>query len=542
MQLFSPITIILCLWPLFHSQASFAVPSTRYTGVLRHESLQRDQLAKIDIVSSTDNQGAEVLTAILTVQFGDYASKEYISYHFDKVYYQASTGWMVLNQQNQEASVSILNFSSDGFEASLQSNFDTIPSTLIMRADGKVPLKYPLMETVEGDYRGTCNQSPVELQISTFRSIEDTTKVGHAFADYEIRGEFAEINQPVCLGLQCVTNTITSGAYNFYKNELQLNGQQRLLTCEPTPTGMICEGCALARVERASKPLTDRDLMPLVTTAEWSSSTEKSVDKIDLRSLSGMYKGYLHHDRLDEYQLASLNLVALPANDSANVNNVQIAALANLYFGEERSSETLAFRYDPLTLPSTAKTLVFKKPESDVDAIIEITSIQKDVIHGTWYSLLFGRVGTFEFIRGSIPTLPKSARRFGKIHGMYENDKTFINLGVSAVKTPLNTENPFYPLSFNGLHIDKLPMSAKIGLLGGSFDYFTGRIAMFYAEGERFWVGDRIDSDTLRLRRSPRGYGTLTPDFKGALFHRTTKEYKPPTVEIPLEIPGVPRP
>ncbi len=487
-----------------------AYPSLRMTGVLRHDRIQRDQLVKLDLIGTTDEAGKPELMGILTLQFGDFTSNEYVSFHFDHILYEPSTGWMVFDQTNQEARVAISKFSFDGFEGSLRSNFSDEPVQLILKRDGQVPLKYPLIESIWGEYAGTCNKVPTVIQLYTFRSIEDTSKIGHPFADYEIRGALATQDKDLCVDIPCVRNNFYSGAYNFFKEQLTLNGRQGVVNCTTTPTGMKCSGCSFKRVSGEMKePRAYK---------QPTSENENVVDSKDVsaKDLDGFYSGYLHHEALNQYQTASLNILALPSSSG----DTMISTLAKLYFGDLQSQETLAYRYEPLVVSDISKGFLLKRPESDVDAILEVTSFKKGVIKGVWYSLLFGRVGTFELSRKGVKPLSEKFKTFESIEGSYTSPLFDLELGVSAVKTPLNTENPFFPLTFDGYWYNPQTFSAKKVIRGGSYDFYTGRFAMFMTEDERYLVGNRFDSKNIQLKYSTSASGALLLPHALTVFTR----------------------
>ncbi len=71
----------------------------RYIGVLKHEKLGKEQLAKLDFIVSRTSENELELKAILTLHFGDFKSGEYVSYHYDKVRYNVLTGSMVFENK-----------------------------------------------------------------------------------------------------------------------------------------------------------------------------------------------------------------------------------------------------------------------------------------------------------------------------------------------------------------------------------------------------------------------------------------------------------
>jgi len=94
--LFICISFICC-------EVSLSATFERFIGVLRHEKIQRDQLAKLDFILARSDENKLEMSAILTLHFGDFESREYISYHFHKVHHflidQTFTFAQLLNLQ-----------------------------------------------------------------------------------------------------------------------------------------------------------------------------------------------------------------------------------------------------------------------------------------------------------------------------------------------------------------------------------------------------------------------------------------------------------
>ncbi|NBW98536.1 hypothetical protein EBR03_03085, partial [bacterium] len=122
----------------------------RYVGVLRHENLKRDQLVQMDILVS--NEGDEdrhredhfEFMAFLKLQFGDWTSSEYMTYHFDDIRLNLSDKSLPLAHPDQEVSV-ILKLTEPGvFRGMFRSNYGGNIGEVILRKEGTVPQKYPL--------------------------------------------------------------------------------------------------------------------------------------------------------------------------------------------------------------------------------------------------------------------------------------------------------------------------------------------------------------------------------------------------------------
>lgn len=94
----------------------------RYVGTLKHERLNVEQLAKIDLVVARSSNNQVEIKAVLTLHFGDFKSGEYISYHFDNVIYDILSGTLVFDQAQEGVTLVTERFSNGEMIAELSSN------------------------------------------------------------------------------------------------------------------------------------------------------------------------------------------------------------------------------------------------------------------------------------------------------------------------------------------------------------------------------------------------------------------------------------
>jgi hypothetical protein len=469
----------------------------RMVGVLHHDRIHRDQLVKLDFIEIPKETGDKDLMAIFTLHLGDFQSGEYISYHFDHIEVDPTTGAMLLDQANQEGSIIVTHFDGNTLQGTLRSNFIGIVGTLELHREIPAKPTAPVVQPLGGEYSGTCGDKINTLELYTYRSTEDTTKVGHPFADYEVRGNLGQIDpkSAYCRTRSCIKNSFFSGTYNFFHNELVLSGLKRGVSCDIIDGGLFCEGCRLTKIEPAIRPtpaLVPPKALPEKIVFQ-KSSPESNANP---ETLTGEYTGYIHHEFLNQYQMASVNLIEVGATKN---NQIQISALARVFFGKLDSLESISYRYDKTTVDLTKRSFVLRRPEADVDAILKVTQLENGVMRGEWYSLLFGRVGTFELRKGQIPALSPTQVNLGALTGIYVHNQSTFELKVGATKVPPNTENPFFPLSFTGNFTKGISIPNQ-AIRGGSYDFYTGRFALFNDTLRNFF-GFRMGSDTLYIKR-----------------------------------------
>jgi len=471
----------------------------QYEGVLRHPSLKRDQPAKLDFVTSLDENNQPQIIGILTVIFGDFSSHEYTSYHFENVVYDATGNRLIFNQPDQPVTLVTQTFTPDEIRAELHSVWSVETAELIVKRPGKMPPQLPLIEPVWGEYRGQCHLKTETLQINTYRYTEDTTKVGNPFASYTIRGEIgwtAPNGDPKHLGCgapnepPCSQALIESGAYNFYTGDLNLLTRMGQKHCDTKSDGLQCGSCFYRRISPETQG--NRQLTRVTSTPAFPSPAVSYPPPKDQgpELKSGDYVGYLHHEFLDEYQAAGLSIMVYP--EPGKTGSLHLTGLGRLAFGDIHGPEFIPYRFEDRVYSTLSPgVLIFKNRAADIDVILQVTFRSETAMRGVWFSRLFGRVGTFELRRdGTMPTLPPKAVVMGSVSGQYESSFYDLEIQIRQGKTPLNSDNPFFPNVFSGDVIPK-QIGGKDEISGGSFDFYTGRIEIDFDSG-RYFSGERV--------------------------------------------------
>lgn len=489
---------------LSFSLPSFAEGLGRFVGVLEHKNLKKEQLAKLDFIASRENGNQLELTAVLTLHFGDFKSQEYVAFHFDKVRYNILTKTLVFDQVDQDATVIVDSFSGDQLVGRFRSVLGGEVGTLRLEKEGTVVSpKLPLIEPVWGEYKGSCDGKDTTLQIYTSRSSDDVSKTSNPFATYRVKA-FRATREPNCFFSgegDCVNGVYDAGEFNFYKNQLVLYGRPRPMNCTPDSQGLTCDKCNFKRV--SGETTGPRQFTP-ITHEEKILGNIKAEPALTApaNTIQGEYFGYVHHEYLDRYQPVSVNLVTFQ-EASEGGTNLKMSAVATLYFGKPGGTESISYRFDIRNYPNPIGTMqfVFSRPEADIDPVLQVTALGKGEMKGTWFSQLFGRVGKFALQQGNYPTLPAGAKVVESILGVYESSTWDLDLYMrpeETGKTPANSENPFFPRSFDGGFIDKSGATPRIRITGGSYDFYTGRIAL-EMDG-RIAIGQRDSQKRMAFR------------------------------------------
>lgn len=495
--------ILILSSPLFSDPRPASVFG-RFVGVLRHEKIKMDQLAKLDFIPSQETSGNVHLMAVLTLYFGDFSSKEYVSYHFDDVSYNFLTNMLVFDQPDQPITLITEKFTPNGFVGRFRYTFAGAEGKLILKKGKKAEPENPLIEPVWGEYRGKCERGETTLQLYTFRSTEETIRAGNPFMAYEVRGLLGLREIELCRhdphGRPCMVGYFDSSSYNFYTKRLTLFGSPKNLVCEVNGDSLTCDGCTLNRISKETQFPRNFTL----NTAEPAFATEEKPEsalKGDGTSTPGPYTGYLHHESLDIYQSGGLHVLSFQKG-----TDIKMSAVAFLFFGGLDSAESISYRFEERSYPILIPQFVLRRPTADVDAVVRVTSLGDGVVKGEWFSLLFGRVGTFEFRKSGPTPIPSGAKIMDVVGGSYKvkNIKTVEwqqDVRVGLAKTPVITENPFYPLSFGGLLGDGAQfVYPNRAIKGGSYDFYTGRIAFLTEDPTVLAVGERVSGNELRLK------------------------------------------
>ena len=156
---------------------------------------------------------------------------------------------------------------------------------------------------------------------------------------------------------------------------------------------------------------------------------------------------------------------------------------------------------------------------------MKINSVMGGVIRGTWNSNIFGRVGSFVVTRnGDLPELPET-RLMKSLSSGYEEvgGKRFIaNLVIAKGNAPIGSDNPYYPLTMNGYVWRRVQTSLKDPITGGSYDFYTGKIAVLFGAQKTLTGFIKTGSDA-KLRRLGGGFGTLMQEFTPMEYRKTNK-------------------
>lgn len=508
-----------------HAQASAL--SGRYVGIFRHEKLQRDQLAKLDFILSREDNTSFTIKAVLTLHFGDFKSGEYVSYHFEDVKYSVLEKAFIFSQRQQGVTLISQALTPTEFKGEFTSRFSGNVGKLHLRSDKAVPPELPLLEPITGEYRGKClstlekGKGETVVQLYTYRTTEGTggTEGGtslvskNAFRAYNIKGFIGQEYQKRCLHSPndkiCHLADIHSGTYNFFENQLFIYCNVRDMGCIPVPEGLQCERCELLKrtspkpaVPATTPPVASSHFQPIKADGDSAFTGE-------LSSIRGLYRGYVHHEYLDVYHPAQLNVVSYQTGAPEDPK-LNIFADGTLYFGDFGSTEAITYHFAERTYPKPlgVTQFIFDSPDSEanIDAIVQVDAIGDGMVKGVWFSRLFGKVGNFEMYKDKLPEIPAGSHKMGLVAGNYDGSDWEYDILVNLSSAQPNSLNPFAPLTFAGYQFFR-GNGQRTRISGGSYDFYTGKIGLEVKEdGERTHIGERLSRKKLLLRTMNRGF------------------------------------
>ncbi len=527
--------LTLTVFVLFSSFLRAEVPgfgiSDRYVGILRHEKTKRDQLAKIDFILSREDNNATVIRAILTLHLGDFKSGEYVAYDFDDVKYSLLEKAFVFVQKEHGVTLIARQLSPLEMTAEFTSVHSGQVGTLRLRSDKPVAPELPLLEPVWGEYRGKCastfqkgQKAETVVQLYTYRSgVENTEVSRNAFRAYNIKGFIGEEYEKRCFlhpeDKICLLANVDSGTYNFFENQLFIYCNARDMGCIPAPDGLQCERCEF--LKRVSPEIAGpRVMAPPQPTSVFQLKKDSAGPALQgtVPAVAGLYKGYVHHEYLNNYQAAQLR-IATYQSGTVEDPRLNLSADATLFFGDWGSNEAISYRFAerlyPKPLVVTQFVLDSPDPSSDIDAVLQITTLGDGVVKGVWYSRIFGRVGNFEMYREGAPALPSDAQKMGLVSGNYDGPGLWeFDILVNLSSAQPTTQNPFAPLTFAGYEFFR-GTGKRDRLSGGSYDFYTGRMSLESDEdNKRTHIGQRVSRNKLLMRSMLREFLTPIEPFR----------------------------
>lgn len=495
--------------------------ATRYHGFAKVNERAVKMVAHLDLMPSPVRPDS--YRGYLRIAPGHITSHEYVTIQFPDIRFDRSKG--NLQFQSPDENFSIQNAAVNG---------NRLTATLTVRSENlELPLELvdsesqrlttfsafvttPVADPFTGHYIASCNEKTSTLQIEAsrwrgYRSGDQTL-----FAGYRLHARIAAENAELCIDSKrpCIAQSYAHLNAHFFSRTFE---SQDGFNCKAQDRKLICSnGCNYVREEDSGHAI--------LNTWDDEDRNERQVH-IDnpegtipaARGHEGQYYGYLHHEGRDNYQLVALNVRSAPLTDPATGaarNGEFVLGVATLYFGDGDSNEFAAYRFKEVTLTDQKFPLIL---DGNGEVTMQIDSWQGSVIRGVWYGKSFGKVGTIELLKGSVPKLPEKTPSLPAIAGHYTGAEWEFELGVSSNLSEDAAD--FYPLKIYGWAKEKIRTAKRRTIQEGVYDLYTGAIALKIDDG-RMVIG-RVTNGGMELYWTPLSMsGTPLPDQQNHFFQR----------------------
>jgi hypothetical protein len=164
-----------------------------------------------------------------------------------------------------------------------------------------------------------------------------------------------------------------------------------------------------------------------------------------------------------------------------------LGGVATLFFGDPQDKEFIVYNYQPRRFVESRPVFVF---DGESETFIAISNWTDKGASGVWYSKTFGRVGTIELAKGTMPRISERASILPMLAGNYSGDRGTMQIRTKPQKSRI--AHAFYPVAISGTFIDKDAHDAKSAIVGGSYDFYTGALRINLDDARRGF-GRRVD-------------------------------------------------
>lgn len=551
----------------FADAAPGPLPMGRWTGWLKIDSQQSKLAAVLDtyLYQPEDITSFPRLNMTIRIGLGGYSSAEYVSQVYEDVHYDFDHGTITLDSEENDivlaGQVQTYN-SMNVFEGTYFSRASSVGGTFSFKFlsdepdDDPDPDHDPMLDpqpyksTINGQYEGKCGNSDSIFQIETFRGMgENVDRSQPGLIGYSMSSRLGYDDARLCstdsspepgVRYWCTYKAYTGGNFNFYTGSLILNGWGGTTPCTLIDGDLSCrvrylqetQDCRFRRVDAPQinppayayrrynlNPSSDQlrplpDPMPPENTAL-------------IQALTGAYSGYLHHELTDKYQPMKLNLLATTSSENPHIPNmVYISGAFVFVFGAPSAQAPIwAQRFDRKAFYVKGG---FTLDDHNSDAFLQITRWSKAYVEAVLYSRAFGRVGTVQLLKGSMPSISPQAVLIPNPLGEFEGPITTGDMNrwwwfqtVAQTQTSGREKSTF---SFKGEIQTTDGIIARRPIDVGAFDFYSGAIAFTAGLGgdqERSFSGNARSDGMNLLWPGVAQFGIIiSPTHTGDLFQK----------------------
>ncbi len=358
--------------------------------------------------------------------------------------------------------------------------------------------------TLEGQYEGQCNGKEAALQVQTVRQSTKESSSRGLDRHYRIFGRLIAKNDSLC-GSQkdrwCSRQHFHQGTFNIYSGQLNFESNQGTERCRQIGEQLSCQIRAFQETLNCQfrKP---REILPsrffprgfhLESTKEQREALPEPAPPLNTNlreALDATFSGYLHNESNNTYLPLKLDVIPFSTSENPhNPNQLWISATASIFFARDFSGAPLVQRFAARSF-YLRPGFMLAGPEAEYS--FAVTNWRKGFISGVWLSKNFGKIGTFQLIKGELQPLPQPAKIVPSIVGEFQatvaNSTQWIRF--SPAMEPLEFSGDSIP--FTGSYQTIVGSSPIKPIMGGSFDLLTGRFGWWIQHDEAESVGSGI--------------------------------------------------
>lgn len=534
----------------------------RYVGWIALEEAQE----KIAVVADFFLESPEDLTqfprlkAIFKLSLGGYNTHEYFSETYDDLKYDFENGVLTFDEPHNDLMMTakVEAVGSDTViagQAFIRSSATF--GRLYLKQESDEPgddedasepddLSVSFAPLLEGQYEGTCDGKRAAFQFQSVRGLktiwQEETETSSLGRYYGIVGRLAYKDSPVCSNLGpaqwCTIFHYSGASYNFYLGKVNLSSGHSAEECSLRNGNLNCRiraagltmDCDFKKKSSTIRPavFSNRQYHVRATPEQMRElpAPQPPSNEALSSALKGVFLGYLHNETNNTYQVVRLNVLPFSSTENPhNPNQMMVTTSASVYLGKNLSGPFFTQRYEPRSLYlRPGFTLTGPK----TDSYISIVEWKSGYIRGIWYSHAFGRVGTVQLVKGSLPTISDKAQIVSSFAGEYEGP-----MAPNGSVTPVRWFRYLFPTQPNDLieHVVKFTGAYQMiditpvqNIERGAYDPYTGVFGWIRSKGDASnLISGFIDSDQnakIFWPPAPGVFGVLANEYGFETYKR----------------------
>lgn len=493
------------------------------------------------------------LNASFRLSLGGYNTHEYITETFHDLKYDFDHGNLTFDEEGNDLLMTTLvsrqggrakitgdvyvRSSAVGGKLELLEESDE-PGEDFVSADRPAAAQPPFAPLLEGQYEGVCNGRNAAFQIQTVRGLESegNSKSPGLERHYGIGGRLAYRDDILCgklpAGLWCSRHHFKNGSFNFFTGQLTFESKQGAEKCTLKGSELICRIRVFTEtVEcRLKKPISSQPVRFYSRGFHLAPSKEQSTVLPDpepprnerlAQALKGRFFGYLHNEANNSYIPLRLDVIPFSSTENPhNPNQMNISATASFFLGRDFSGPFTTQRFDHRSFYQRPGFML-SGPSSD--SHLNVISWKTGYISGTWISKAFGKVGTFQLVKGEAAPLPASAKAMRSFAGEFKGFIANIEQWVRFLFPTHPSRVKEQVIPFTGSYQSAVGNTPVRMIDGGAYDPFTGRLGWIISNDDAVTFGSGLidENGDARLFWPPQPIvGTVTRSLEFQKFQR----------------------